>query len=163
MKTDEMLDAAKRKLQITSDYALAKALETSTAKIGQWRTGKRTPDEQACFQIAEILGIEPAAVIAAIRLDREKEPGKVEFWKRQAARYATSAGVVATLLAGSAQAGTLGNVAAHGNSTPYALCEMKQRRKRREWGLLYWLWNLETWITETILPLGMAGHSGKTF
>ncbi|MDD5392810.1 MAG: helix-turn-helix transcriptional regulator [Thiothrix sp.] len=129
MKTEQLLDAAREKLGLSSDYALAKAIGVGKGRIGHYRTGLRKPDEQACFQLAEILEIEPAAVIAAVRLEGEREPGKVEFWKRQAARYATSAGVVATLLAGNAQAQNLGYAAPHGNFTPYALCEIKKGEK----------------------------------
>lgn len=124
MRIDELLNAAKKTLEINSDYALAKRLGTSTARIGQWRTGKRTPDEQACFQIAEILEVDPAAIIAVVRLEGEKEPTKREFWRRQSARYALGAGVVAALLAGSVQANvSVSNVS---SLTDYVLCEIKK-------------------------------------
>lgn len=106
MKTEQLLDAAREKLGLSSDYALAKAIGVGKGRIGHYRTGLRKPDEQACFQIAEILEEDPAAIIAAVRLDREKEPSKIEFWKRQAARYAVGAGVVAVLISGSVQANT---------------------------------------------------------
>ena len=92
MNIDDLLNAAKTKLDLKSDYALAKRLDTSTSRIGHWRTGQRTPDEQACFQLAEILEESPAAIIAMVRLGKEKEPSKIEFWKRQATRYAIGAG-----------------------------------------------------------------------
>ena len=104
MNIDDLLNAAKTKLDLKSDYALAKRLDTSTSRIGHWRTGQRTPDEQACFQLAEILEESPAAIIAMVRLGKEKEPSKIEFWKRQATRYAIGAGIVALLSVGSASA-----------------------------------------------------------
>ena len=100
MKTDELLNAAKKTLEISSDYALAKRLGTSTARIGQWRTGKSTPDEQACFQLADILGVDPAAVIALVKAERETEPGKAAFWRMQASKYAAALGVLAMLNSG---------------------------------------------------------------
>ncbi len=104
MKTSEMLDAVKIKLELKSDYALAKRLETSTSRIGHWRTGNRTPDEQACFQIADILGIDPAAVIALVKAERETEPSKAAFWRKQTARYAAALGVLTMLNSGSVAA-----------------------------------------------------------
>ncbi|WP_287601057.1 helix-turn-helix domain-containing protein [Thiothrix sp.] len=104
MKTEELLNAAKKTLGIGSDYALAKRLGTSTARIGQWRTGKSTPDEQACFQLADILGIDPAAVIALVKAERETEPTKAAFWRMQAGKYAAALGVLTMLNSGSVAA-----------------------------------------------------------
>lgn len=104
MKTAEMLDAAQKKLGVNSDYALAKAMGITKGRIGHYRTGIRTPDEQACFQIADILGIDPAAVIATVKAERETEPSKAAFWRKQTARYAAALAVLAMLNSGSVAA-----------------------------------------------------------
>lgn len=97
MYTDIILDRTKEKLGISSDYALAKKLGIGRGRVGNYRTGHCKPDEEVCFILAEILEEEPQAIIAAVRLDAEKEPSKIEFWKRQAQKYALGAGVVAAL------------------------------------------------------------------
>lgn len=99
MYTNQILDKAKEKLGISSDYELSKLLEIkSKGKISNYRTGYSKPDDEMCFKLAEILEEEPQAIIAAVRLDAEKEPAKIEFWKRQAQKYAlTAGGVVAAL------------------------------------------------------------------
>lgn len=104
MKTAEMLDAAQKKLGVNSDYALAKAMGITKGRIGHYRTGIRTPDEQACFQLADILGIDPAAVIAAVKAERETEPSKAAFWRMQAGKYAAALGVLTMLNSGSVAA-----------------------------------------------------------
>lgn len=104
MKTDDLLNAAKRKRGIKTDYLLAQKLETSTGRIAHWRTGRNQPDEEICFRLAEMLEIEPSAVIAAVRLENEKEHSKVEFWRKQAGKYARALGVVAVLASGGVQA-----------------------------------------------------------
>lgn len=98
MYVDQILDKAKEKLKISSDYELSKYLNIkSRGKISNYRSGRNQPDEEMCFILAEILEEEPQAIIAAVRLDAEKEPSKIEFWKRQAKKYALTAGVVAAL------------------------------------------------------------------
>lgn len=104
MRTDELLNAVKIKLELRRDADLARTLETSTARIAQWRTGKSAPDDQACFQIADILGVDPAAVIALVKAERETEPSKAAFWRKQTARYAAALGVLTMLNSGSVAA-----------------------------------------------------------
>lgn len=79
MYTDEILNKAKEKLGISSDYALAKKLGIGKGRVGNYRTGHCKPDEEVCFMLAEILEEEPQAIIAAVRLDAEKEPSKTEY------------------------------------------------------------------------------------
>lgn len=124
MTTNELLNAAKAKLEINSDYALAKVLGVGKGRIGNYRAGSCKPDEQACFKLAEILEVDPAAIIAAVRLEGEKEPTKREFWRRQSARYALGAGVIAALLAGSVQANV--GVSDLSSLTDYVLCEIRK-------------------------------------
>lgn len=98
MYTNQILDKAKEKLNVSTDYQLKIYLGiTSRSQMSNYRSGKNKPDEEMCFKLAEILEEEPQAIIAAIRLDAEKEPAKIEFWKRQAQRYALTAGIVAVL------------------------------------------------------------------
>lgn len=87
MKTIDFLDEAKKKLGIRTDTELSEILGTSRARIGHYRTGIRKPDEYTCFQIAEILNLEPSAVISAVRAEGEADPERKRFWAQYAKRY----------------------------------------------------------------------------
>jgi len=69
MRTKELLLECKVKLQVQTDYALAKKLDIPRERISNYMAGSRKPDEYACFRIAETLGRDPAAVIAEIRAE----------------------------------------------------------------------------------------------
>lgn len=81
MKTVEYLDECKKKLDITSNYALAKALDIAEQRIHDYYKGRNGPDDYGCFKIAECLAIDPAIVIAEIRAETEKNPRKREFFR----------------------------------------------------------------------------------
>ena len=87
MKTIELLDAAKEKLQITKDSDLARALEAGSGKIANYRSGIRKPDVDVCFRLAEILNVEPSAIISAIRVEGSTTSEERTFWERHAKRY----------------------------------------------------------------------------
>lgn len=104
MKTDDLLDAMKTKLNLTSDYALAKALGVGKTTIGNYRTGFSKPSTEQCFKWADILEVDPAAVIATVNAERETEPTKAAFWRMQAGKYAAALGVLTMLNSGSVAA-----------------------------------------------------------
>lgn len=100
MKTDELLNATKKALGIETDYALAKALGIrGTGKISHWRTGRNRPDVDVCFQIAEILNLEPQAVITAVRLEGSSTPEEKTFWARYAKKYGVAAAITPFMFA----------------------------------------------------------------
>lgn len=76
MKTVEYLAAVKAKLEITSDYKLAKALGIPSNLVAKYQSGKNVPGPLTCFKIAEILGDQPAAVIAELELERAEKMAK---------------------------------------------------------------------------------------
>jgi transcriptional regulator with XRE-family HTH domain len=79
--TRDYLDAIKVKLDIPSDYATAKALGVTRAAVSRWRLCKATPDDLTCAKIAEILGIEPIEVIAAINFERSTDEHARAVWE----------------------------------------------------------------------------------
>lgn len=90
MKTADYLDAAKKKLGISSDYELAKRLAVSTATMSNYRKGKRAFDNTMAVKIAEILGIADwRKVIAHIELERGSNDA---FWRRVLGKVAAIAG-----------------------------------------------------------------------
>ena len=76
MKTVDYLAAVKAKLNITSDYKLAKALGIPSNLVAKYQAGKNVPGPLTCFKIAEILGDQPAAVIAELELERAEKMDK---------------------------------------------------------------------------------------
>ncbi|GAO35791.1 hypothetical protein SCT_1183 [Sulfuricella sp. T08] len=81
MKPSEYLDKCKITLQIKSDYALAKALKTTTPRISDYYKSKAWPDAYACAQIALALKLDPLEVLADIESQSAKTEERREFWR----------------------------------------------------------------------------------
>jgi len=117
MKPSEYLDAAKARLNIESDYALAKAMECPSGHIAEVRSGKRHVPLDVAFRIAITLEIDPAQVVADLEEQREKNAKRRGFWRSFSSRAARMSAVLACTLAlllsatfGSVQAGIGGAV-----------------------------------------------------
>ena len=108
MKTSEYIAAVKAKLNVSSDYAVAKALGTSRQRVSGFVNGKTVPGPLTAFKIAEILGDQPAAVIADFEAERAEKMGKdedLDAWRavlQQLRKVAGLAGMSILLAAGSA-------------------------------------------------------------
>lgn len=81
MIVKEFLDKCKEKLGLSSTYALAKHWGISDVVLGRYYQEERTPDDFACFKIAETLNLDPAFVIAQIRAENEKDEKKAEYFR----------------------------------------------------------------------------------
>ncbi|MGZ4837661.1 MAG: hypothetical protein ACXVZR_03865 [Terriglobales bacterium] len=81
MNTPEYLDAVKRHLGITSDYALAKRLGFSQSAMSSYRTGRRVFDDDAALTVALALQLNPLEVIAAANAERAKTPEQKARWE----------------------------------------------------------------------------------
>jgi len=81
-KTTDYIEEAKIKLDIQSDYGLAKWLGITDSAISHYKTGKRTIDDYTAARIAEALEIDPMEVIAAANAEREKDEKRREFWRK---------------------------------------------------------------------------------
>ena len=91
MKTDEFMDEAKNRLNINSDYALAKQLGLSRQAMSQYRAGKRSPDAYTCSRLADVLGINAFDIMIEIEASAEKDETRRAYWlsKAKAARQMT--------------------------------------------------------------------------
>lgn len=110
-KAKELLLECKIKLNVQTDYKLAKALEIERARVSDYMTEKRIPDVYACVRIAMALRRDPAEVIAEIKADTARNDKRRAFWvdflqrAKQAARLGTLAAIcILTLLGGAAAA-----------------------------------------------------------
>lgn len=75
MKTAaEYLDAIKKAHGIASDYQLAKRLGWSRPRISHYRSGIHHFDESGALQVAELLDLDPAAVLLDALESRAHSP-----------------------------------------------------------------------------------------
>ena len=93
MEIRELLDQAKERANIGSDYALAKAMGIQTGIVANWRKGKRHPSNEEAVQLAVLAGLDEMRVIAEIEMRTANSEKKRKFWKH----YIESRGLVATL------------------------------------------------------------------
>lgn len=99
MKPTEYLDAAKARLNLKSDYELAKRLECPSGHISEVRSGKRHVPLEVAFRIAITLEIDPAQVVADLEGQREKNPKRQGFWRSFSSRAASTVAVLCCTLA----------------------------------------------------------------
>lgn len=81
MKAASLLDAAKVRLSLKSDYALAKAASTKNNHIAEIRSGKRAVPLHLAYWLAITLQRDPAAVVAELEEEREKDADRKAFWR----------------------------------------------------------------------------------
>lgn len=115
MKPTEYLDATKARLNIETDYALAKAMDCPSGHISEVRHGKRHVPLDVAFRIAITLELDPAQVVADLEGQREKNTKRRSFWQSFNSRAASTVALLCCTLAlllsatfGSDQGGTGG-------------------------------------------------------
>lgn len=90
MNTIEYLDAVKAKRGISSDYALAKALQIGQSAIIGYRARRRIIDDEVSLSIAQILEINPLEVIATANAERAKTPEMKARWTGVMEKFSAS-------------------------------------------------------------------------
>lgn len=98
MKPSAYLDAVKAELNIDSDYALAKVFEVGRGRIVEMRNGSRPVPIDIAFRIAITLQMDPAAVVADLEEQREKNEKRRGFWRSFLSRAALVIAVVGCTL-----------------------------------------------------------------
>lgn len=93
MNLIELIEKAKTRANIPSDYALAKALGIERQIISQWRKGNRHPSNEEAVQLATLAGLPEMQVIALIELQTANSEKKRKFWEH----YIESRGIAACL------------------------------------------------------------------
>ncbi|BCX89519.1 hypothetical protein MIN45_P1892 [Methylomarinovum tepidoasis] len=117
--TLEYIEEAKKKLGISSDNELAKRIGVNRAAVSQWKHGKSTMDVYACFQIAEILGIDPVEIITAANLEREKKEERRRYWEKFSRMRGWAAMLILGVISVIYSTPGAGNI----NGKKYTLCE----------------------------------------
>lgn len=88
--TLEYIDAVKIKLDLPSDYAVAKALCVTRAAVSSYRNGRTYLDDLTAVRVAEILEINPMEVIAAANSERAKSEDARRVWSGLWDRFAVN-------------------------------------------------------------------------
>lgn len=76
---DSYIDELKEKLEITSDYGIAKHLGIARQSMTKIRNGDVLNNEM-CFRIAKELNRNPLEIIATARAQKEKDSEFKAFW-----------------------------------------------------------------------------------
>lgn len=99
MTPAEYLDAAKARLNLQSDYELARRLDLSNKTIPAIRKGERHLPLDVAFRIAITLEIDPAQVVADLEEQREKNAKRRSFWRSFQSRAACMVAALSLTLA----------------------------------------------------------------
>lgn len=82
MKTTiEFIDGVRERLGLTSDYQLAKALDTSKQTISNYRTGKSHFDDAMVLKVAELLEMDTGYVLLCTHAERAKKDDEKRAWQ----------------------------------------------------------------------------------
>lgn len=82
----EVLDQAKRALNITSDYRLAIMLGIGESALSNYRQGRSLPDEKAAAKLAAAMGEKPDLLLVEIQAQRVKDLESKAMWMNLAKR-----------------------------------------------------------------------------
>lgn len=82
----DVLDRAKQRMGVTSDYAVCKALGFSAQKMNHWRHGRVLPDEKATQLLGSAAGMDPDYLCAMWQAQRISDPVAKQAWLRIAER-----------------------------------------------------------------------------
>lgn len=149
----DLLERAKAKGNIESDYRLAIVIGITHGAMTHYRQGRTLPNEKVIAQLCALSGDDPGVVAAQIQAARSKSPEAVNMWNMIAARLSGVAStaflsvvLAITLIAGYAPGARAGEVDASQNvklnrlyivsSTFLSVLEFLRVRLRQITGLL---------------------------
>lgn len=112
--TQQLLEEVKRTTGAQTDYALGKRLGWGHSKVSNYRCGRSQMDVDACFVVAELLGKDPAAVIAAVEAERATKPEAREAWIQRLKQLGGVAASVVFVMSGALPAPADAAGAQHG-------------------------------------------------
>ena len=92
--TGDYIQALHAHYGTSTTYALAKAMQLGDQTVRGWTKGHTFSDQHA-VQVAEILGIDPGEVLAAVSAERTKSPEARQVWERIADQLSSAAASLA--------------------------------------------------------------------
>lgn len=114
MKVSDYFDAAKARLNITSDYELAKRIGSSSKHMPDMRKGTRAVPLDVAYRLAITLELDPALVVADLESQREKNEARRAFWSGFISHARTVTVALACMLAWSFSGGAGSELKARG-------------------------------------------------
>ncbi len=81
-----LLDSAKAKAGIETDYRLGKLIEKNHRNINNWRAGRSLPDEDSIERLCALSGDDPELIAAQIQSRRAASEEARQLWARVAQR-----------------------------------------------------------------------------
>lgn len=90
MKSLDYLDLVKKKLDLPSDYALAKVLGITSTAVGALRSSKSSMGIETALKVGEILDVDGHAIYAAGQIERARSPEIRQFWVGVVEKFSTS-------------------------------------------------------------------------
>ena len=108
LTTFDLLTAAKANSGIPSNERLARILDVPDNTVVRWNTGRNKPDDEMVRRLAELAGLDPAPVVAAIRAERAAPGPMRDLWSGMAAmlsKASATAALAVVAVTGSPDAG----------------------------------------------------------
>ena len=75
-----LLDGARLRASLSSDYALAKRIRVRESTVSRWRSGTRLPSYRHCVALALLAGVPADEVVNAVEALRDRGRGK-KLWQ----------------------------------------------------------------------------------
>jgi transcriptional regulator with XRE-family HTH domain len=118
MNTIEYLDAVRERLNLGSDYKLAKVLGVHQTTISNYRHGRSALADDVAVRVAELLQLDPARVLADMAAERSSSEAVRAIWSRVAATLSVAAVAVFASVPGDAKAASLKAFQEPGSGSP---------------------------------------------
>ena len=91
MNVQELMDRAKDKQRIASDFALSKVLGVSQTAVWSWRKGTSYPKPNHTLQLAELAGVNAGETVLEIMHQAEKDPELKKVFQKLQRRVISAA------------------------------------------------------------------------
>ncbi len=116
----DLIDAARKALNVSSDAEFARQLGVSRGTIANWKSGYSLPDTVMCATLAGLTGLPLARVLGIVGEARAVSREEKAVWRKLAATAMALCLAVGFALPHKAQAAVVGV----DKATLYTLCEM---------------------------------------
>lgn len=94
----ELTEAARAGAGLPSFYRLARVLGVNDSTVANWRKGRATPDDAMAVRLADMAGLDPAAVVAAMHAQRCTDDALRPILQRIAQRAAQVGALLVTAI-----------------------------------------------------------------
>ncbi|MDW5418870.1 helix-turn-helix domain-containing protein [Iodobacter sp. CM08] len=96
---EEILNEAKKQLNVIEDKQLAEAIHVTPSAISNWRKRGSRPDLFALMQLSDVLSIDARELLSIIEAEHAKSEDKQEYWEKMKERFSGSKKELMTIIA----------------------------------------------------------------